>query len=194
MVIQGGFALFGLSIAIVIRANLGATSWAVLEVALSHIIIITPGMASILVGAVVLIIALSLRERVGWGTVANIVSIGLWEDLFLWILPEIQSNLPLQLLGLALGLVTMSLGTAIYIGVNAGAGPRDSLMMAIARTTRLDVRAARVIIETTVVLAGWMLDGPLGWGTILFALLIGPGVQSAFRLFGMETHARRRAR
>ena len=190
-IIQLGFAFFAFAIAIVIRANIGATSWAVLEVALSRMFNITPGTAAVMVGVAVLLLALTLREPIGWGTVANIMSIGPWEDLFLSLIPEVNANLPLQLLFLAVGVISMSLGSAIYIGVNAGAGPRDSLMMAIARTTPLDVRTARGIIESTAVLIGWMLGGPLGVGTILFAILIGPGVQLAFRLFNMETYARK---
>ena len=189
-IIQLGFAFFAFAIAIVIRANIGATSWAVLEVALSRMFNITPGTAAVMVGVAVLLLALTLREPIGWGTVANIMSIGPWEDLFLSLIPEVNANLPLQLLFLFVGVISMSLGSAIYIGVNAGAGPRDSLMMAIARTTPLDVRTARGIIESIAVLAGWMLGGPLGAGTILFAILIGPGVQLAFRLFNMETYAR----
>ena len=190
--IQVGFAFFACAIAIVIRANIGATSWAVLEVALAVMFNITPGTATVMVAATVLLLALTLREPIGWGTVANIMSIGPWLDLFLSLIPEVNANLPLQLLFLAVGVISMSLGSAIYIGVNAGAGPRDSLMMAIARTTPLDVRTARGIIESTAVLIGWMLGGPLGVGTILFAILIGPGVQLAFRLFNMETYARKK--
>ena len=193
LVIQVGFAMFAFAIAIVIRANLGASSWAVLEVALAQIFHITPGTAAVLVGALVLLIALFLREPIGWGTVVNILSIGPWEDLFLWLLPAVGGNLSLQLLYLTVGLIAMSMGSAIYIGINAGAGPRDSLMMAVARTTPLDVRSARIIIETAVVAVGWMFGGPLGMGTVLFSLLIGPGVQVAFRLFRMETYSRNRA-
>lgn len=189
-VIQLGFAMFAFAIAIVIRANLGASSWAVLEVALAQIVHITPGTASVLLGAVVLLIALALREPIGWGTVVNILSIGPWEDLFLWLLPAVRDNLSLQLLYLLAGLIAMSIGSAIYIGINAGAGPRDSLMMAVARTCPLDVRSARVIIETAIVVVGWLLGGPLGVGTVLFALLIGPGVQASFRLFRMDTYSR----
>ena len=190
-IIQLGFAFYAFAIAIVIRANIGATSWAVLEVALARIFNITPGTAAVMVGATVLLFALALREPIGWGTVANIMSIGPWEDFFLSLIPKVNANLPLQLFYLFVGVISMSLGSAIYIGVNAGAGPRDSLMMAIARTTALDVRTARGIIESTAVLTGWMLGGPLGIGTILFAVLIGPGVQLAFRLFNMETYARK---
>lgn len=190
-IIQLGFAFYAFAIAIVIRANIGATSWAVLEVALARIFNITPGTAAVMVGATVLLFALALREPIGWGTVANIMSIGPWEDFFLSLIPKVNANLPLQLFYLFVGVISMSLGSAIYIGVNAGAGPRDSLMMAIARTTALDVRTARGIIESTAVLTGWMLGGPLGIGTILFAVLIGPGVQLAFRLFNMETYAQK---
>lgn len=191
LAIQFGFALYGFSIAIAIRSNLGASSWAVLEVALSRIFPITPGTSAVLIGSIALLIALSLRQHVGWGTVVNMLSIGPWEDLFLWLLPELQSHLLLQLIFLLTGVVAMSLGTAIYIRVDAGAGPRDSLMLAVARTTPLDVKTARILIETAVVLVGWALGGPLGAGTILFALLIGPGVHYAFRLFNIETYARR---
>ena len=193
LVIQLGFALFAFAIAIVIRSNMGASSWAVLEVALAQMFRITPGTAAVVVGAFVLVIALSMREPIGWGTVVNILSIGPWEDLFLWLLPAAWDNLLLQLLYLLVGLIAMSIGSAIYIGINAGAGPRDSLMMAVARTTPLDVRSARVIIETIAVLVGWLLGGPLGFGTVLFALLIGPGVHASFRLFRMDTYSRRRS-
>ena len=98
LVIQLGFALFAFAIAIVIRSNMGASSWAVLEVALAQMFRITPGTASVLVGAFVLVIALSMREPIGWGTVVNILSIGPWEDLFLWLLPAAWDNLLLQLL------------------------------------------------------------------------------------------------
>ena len=190
-VIQVAFALFGFAIAVVIRANLGATSWAVLEVGLSQNFGITPGTATVIVGAVVMFAALALREPIGWGTVANILSIGPWEDLFLWIVPPISTNLPLQILYLLTGLITMSLASAIYIGINSGAGPRDSLMLAIARTTPFNISMSRAVIEIMVVMVGWLLGGPLGIGTLIFALLIGPGVHLAFRLLGVDTSSRK---
>mgnify|MGYP001230012356 CR=1 FL=1 len=190
IVIQLGFSLFAFAIAIVIRANIGATSWAVLEVALAEIFGITPGTGAVVVGAIVLLLALLLREPIGWGTVANILSIGPWEDFYLWVIPELSNNFGIQIIYLCVGIVSMSIGSAIYIGVNAGAGPRDSLMMAIARTTPLDVRASRAIIEISAVLSGWVLGGPLGLGTVLFAICIGPGVQIAFRIFNMDTYSK----
>lgn len=187
-VIQIGFALFGLSIAIMIRSNLGTSPWAVLEVAFSELTGITPGRMSIIVGFVVLLGALALREKIGWGTLGNILFIGLWEDLALGLLPSIDRNLLLQTGMLLLAVLMMGIASAIYIGVDAGAGPRDSLMLAVHRTTRLSIRLGRAIIEIIVVAVGWLLGGPFGIGTLIFALLIGPAVQWAFRLFKVQTH------
>ena len=80
------------------------------------------------------------------------------------------------------------IATAVYIGVDAGAGPRDSLMLAIHRKTGVSVRVARGALEIVVVTIGWLLGGPAGWGTLAFALLIGPSVQWAFKLFNVHPH------
>ena len=188
IVIQFGFALFGLSIALMIRSNIGTTPWAVLEVALSHLTNIRPGRISIMVGMVVLLGSLTLRERIGWGTLANIAFIGLWEDMFLSYIPSIEDRLLLQSAMLFGAILMMGFASAIYIGVDAGAGPRDSLMLAFHRTTGLSIRLGRAIIEVTVVAIGWFLGGPLGVGTVIFALLIGPAVQWAFKLLKVQAH------
>jgi uncharacterized membrane protein YczE len=88
------------------------------------------------------------------------------------------------------GILIQGIATAVYIGVDAGAGPRDSLMLAIHRTTGISIRLARGAIEVIVVLIGWLLGGPLGFGTVIFALLIGPSVQWAFRLFNVHPQTR----
>ena len=87
-----------------------------------------------------------------------------------------------------LGILIQGIATAVYIGVDAGAGPRDSLMLALHRTTGVSIRLARGAIEFIVVLIGWLLGGPLGFGTVIFALLIGPSVQWAFKLFHVHPH------
>lgn len=188
-VIQVGFALFGLSIAALIRAHLGTSPWAVLEVALAQITGLTVGTLSILVGFAVLAGALALKEKVGWGTLANILCIGPWLDLCLWLIPDVTDNLLVQIAMLLSAVGLMGVATAIYIGVDAGAGPRDSLMLALHRTTGLSVRVARGALEVAVVVVGWLLGGPLGLGTVAFAVLIGPAVQAAFRLFRVRPHA-----
>lgn len=184
--IELGFFLFGLAITLMIRANLGTSAWAALDVALAQITGLSVGTLTVVVGFTVLSGALLLREKIGWGTLLNILSIGPWEDLWLSFIPSISGNLPLQIAMLLTAILLMGLASAIYIGVDAGAGPRDSLMLAINRTTRLSLRAARSIIEVAVVTVGWLLGGPVGIGTLVFALLVGPSVQAGFKLLKVE--------
>jgi uncharacterized membrane protein YczE len=186
--IQVGFALFGLAIGIIIRANVGTSAWVVLEVALSQWTGLTPGTISVIVGLAVVIIALTLREQVGWGTLANMLCIGPWEDLSLRLIPPVTNNLPVQIAMLMGSVILMGLASAIYIGVDAGAGPRDSLMLAVKRTSGWSLRLARGTIEVTVFALGWLLGGPAGLGTLAFALLIGPSVQWWFKLLKVEPH------
>jgi uncharacterized membrane protein YczE len=89
---------------------------------------------------------------------------------------------------LLLAIFLMGLASAIYIGVDAGAGPRDSMMLAIKRTTGISIRVARAIIEVTVVTLGWLLGGPAGLGTVIYALLVGPSVQFGFKIFNVHPH------
>ncbi|MCF6277744.1 MAG: hypothetical protein L3J16_03215 [Anaerolineales bacterium] len=186
--IQVGFALFGLSIALLIQGNLGTGAWAVLEVGLSQILHITPGTMTVASGFAVLTGALLMREKIGWGTLANILSIGPWLDASLSVIPSIDDNLFLQIGMLLAATLMMGNASAIYIGVNAGAGPRDSLMLGLKRTTGVSLRLARTLIEVTVVGIGWLIGGPAGVGTLVFALLIGPAVQWGFKLFKVDPH------
>jgi uncharacterized membrane protein YczE len=142
----------------------------------------------VLTGLVVLVGAVTLREQIGWGTVGNILFIGPWLDLFLTIIPSLEGNLVLQTAGLLISILLTGIATAVYIGVNAGAGPRDSLMLAVSRVSGRSILLSRAVIEVLVVLLGWILDGPVGIGTLLFALLIGPAVQGNFRLFNVQPH------
>ncbi|GAB4417538.1 MAG: membrane protein [Anaerolineales bacterium] len=186
--IQIGFALFGLSIALMIQGNLGTGAWGVLEVALAYLTGLTPGTMTVISGFFVLSGALILREQIGWGTLGNILSIGPWLDLFLSLIPSVKGNLSLQIAMLLTAIFLMGNASAIYIGVNAGAGPRDSLMLALKRTRGISVRLARTLIEVTVFTIGWLLGGPAGWGTLAFALLIGPSVQLGFKIYRVEPH------
>ncbi|MFN8401501.1 MAG: hypothetical protein U0X74_15930 [Anaerolineales bacterium] len=186
--IQIGFLLYGLAITLMIRGNLGTSAWAVLEVALADFLHITVGTMTVIMGFIVLIISLLMREQIGWGTLGNILSIGPWVDLCMWLVPEVNNNLLLQIAMLLVAIVIMGLASAIYIGVDAGAGPRDSLMLAIHRKTGASIRVARAIIEVTVVAIGWLLGGPAGVGTVVHAVLIGPAVQWGFKVFNVQAH------
>ena len=187
-VIQIGFVLYGLALALLIRADLGTSTWLVLEIALAGILGIKIGTMTVVMGFVVLGLALLSRERVGWGTLANILSIGPWLNLWLELISTPENNLVLQLGMFLLGVLVQGIATAVYIGVDAGAGPRDSLMLAVHRVTGFSVRVARGSIEVIVVTIGWVLGGPAGWGTLAFALLIGPAVQWAFKVFRVQPH------
>ncbi|MGE5251856.1 MAG: YczE/YyaS/YitT family protein [Bacteroidota bacterium] len=191
--IEIGFAMFALAIALMIRGSLGTSAWAVLEVALSRLLHVTVGTMTVIMGFTVLSGALLLREKIGWGTLANILSIGPWEDFWLGILPPVSDHLPLQIGMLLMAVLLLGLASAIYIGVDAGAGPRDSLMLAIKRTTGVSIRLARGFIEVTVVTVGWLLGGPAGIGTLVYALLVGPSVQWGFRLLNVQPHKPARA-
>jgi len=191
LIAQLGFAIFGVAIALIIQADLGTGAWAVLIVALAERVGTSPGMMVILTGLIALAGAMLLGEQIGWGTVGNMLFIGPWLDLFLLFIPRVGSRLPLQIAMLLGCIILVGLASAIYIGVDAGAGPRDSLMLAVSRTLGWSVRLSRATIELVVLVIGWLLGGPVGVGTIAFTLLVGPSVQLGFRLLDVQPHSPR---
>jgi uncharacterized membrane protein YczE len=174
--LYAGLALYGFSMAMMVRSELGLMPWDVLHQGLVRSVGGTFGIVSIVVGAAVLLLWIPLRERPGVGTVSNVFVIGLSVDVSLWALPDVDDMLLRGAL-LALGLVLNAVATAAYIGVRLGPGPRDGLMTGIVRRTGHSVRLVRTSIEVVVVVTGWLLGGTLGAGTVLYALLIGPLVQ-----------------
>jgi uncharacterized membrane protein YczE len=174
--LYAGLALYGFSMAMMVRSELVLMPWDVLHQGLVRSVGGTFGIVSIVVGAAVLLLWIPLRERPGVGTVSNVFVIGLSVDVSLWALPDVDDML-LRGARLALGLVLNAVATAAYIGVRLGPGPRDGLMTGIVRRTGHSVRLVRTSIEVVVVATGWLLGGTLGAGTVLYALLIGPLVQ-----------------
>lgn len=188
VVAQLGFAIYGAAIALIIRAGLGTGPWAVLAVALADLAGTTPGTMIVLTGLLVLAAAMLMKEQIGWGTLGNILFIGPWTDLYLTLIPTLEGNLGWQISGMLLAILLSGIATAVYISVDAGAGPRDSLMLAVSRVTGRSVQLSRSVIEIVVVVVGWLLGGPVGIGTLLFAVMIGPLVQLFFRLFKVKPH------
>lgn len=174
--LYAGLALYGLSIALLARSALGLMPWSVLDQGISRSTGISLGASSVLVGVVVLLAWVPLRQRPGLGTVSNVVVIGLALDASLAVLPEV-SSWPARVLLVLAGTVLNAVATAAYIGVRLGPGPRDGLMTGLVRRTGRSVRAVRTGIEVVVVLAGVVLGGTLGPATVLYALTIGPLVQ-----------------
>ena len=189
LIAQLGYALYGLAIALIIQAGLGTGPWAVLAVALADITGTSPGTMIIATGILVLVGAILLKEKIGWATLGNILFIGPWTDLFLFLLPSLEGNLWVQIPGMLIAVILSGIATAVYISVDGGAGPRDSLMLAVSRTTGQSVQLSRGVIEVLVVILGWILKGPVGVGTLAFALLIGPLVQVFFKLFNVKPNS-----
>ena len=186
VVIQIGFVLFGLAIDLMVHANLGLGPWDVLHMALTYHLPLTLGEASIGVAFMIVLVDLILREPLGWGTVMNMLFVGVWVDVLRPFVPVIPNVFGIQVVYLLLGTVVMGFATAIYVGVDAGAGPRDSLMLALSRIGKTSLRWSRTVLEVTAVLIGWLLGGPLWLGTVVFAALIGPSVQLGFRVLGVR--------
>lgn len=189
LIAQAGFAIFGVAIALIIQADLGTGAWAVLIVALAERVGTSPGMMVILTGLIALAGAMLLGEQIGWGTVGNMLFIGPWLDLFLLFIPSVENHLLIQIAMLLACVALIGLASALYIGVDAGAGPRDSLMLAVSRTMEWSVRRSRATIEFVVLIIGWLLGGPVGVGTVVFTLLVGPSVQLGFRLLNVQPHS-----
>jgi uncharacterized membrane protein YczE len=168
--------MYGASMALIIRSALGNMPWDVLHQGLAGRIGWSIGTVSILVGALVLLAWIPLRQRPGLGTVSNVVVIGLAVDATLAVVPA-PGPLPLRVGLLAAGVLLNAVATAAYIGVHLGPGPRDGLMTGLVRRTGRSVRLVRTSLEVAVVATGALLGGTLGLGTVLYAVAIGPLVQ-----------------
>lgn len=171
-----GLALYGFSMAMMVRSDLGLAPWDVLHQGLARYLPVSYGTVTVLVGVVVLLLWIPLRLRPGLGTVSNVVVIGLAVDVGLAVLST-PSSLAARVLLLVLGVVGNGLAGAVYIGSQFGPGPRDGLMTGLSRRTGASLRLVRTGIEVLVLSAGFLLGGTLGIGTVLYALAIGPLVQ-----------------
>jgi uncharacterized membrane protein YczE len=181
-----GLTLYGVSCALLLRAELGLEPWGVLNQGVSELTGLTVGTVSVLVGAVVLLLWIPLRQRPGLGTVSNVFVIGLTMDATLALVPE-SDALVLRWLLLVSGVVLNGVASGLYISAGFGPGPRDGLMTGLHRRTG---RSVRLGIELVVVATGFLLGGTVGAGTVLYALAIGPLVQFFLRLFAPGTASR----
>ena len=172
--LYAGLVLFGASIALMVRAELGLGPWDVLHQGLSDRTGIPIGTVGILVGFVVLLGWLPLRERLGIGTILNVIIIGVVIDVTLWVLPDLD-GVALRLAVMLVGAFLFGPGSGFYIGARLGAGPRDGLMTGLA-ARGWTVRTVRTAMELVVLAVGFLLGGSVGLGTVVFALTIGPNV------------------
>lgn len=175
-----GLVLCGLGIASMVAGDLGLGPWDVLHQGVSQRTGVPIGAVNILVGLVVLGAWLPLRERPGLGTVLNVVVIGVVIDLTLLVL-HTPDSLALRTAMTLAGPLLFGVGSGFYIGAGLGPGPRDGLMTGLARRGGWQVGGVRAALEISVLVAGWLLGGTVGLGTIAFALGIGPVVQVSLR-------------
>ena len=171
-----GLVLYGVSLAAMVRGDLGLAPWDVLHSGLTGYLPLTLGQVLIGVSFLVMLLWIPLRESPGLGTVSNAVVVGLSADLTLALLdrPEpLAARVTLTVFGVAL----CGLASALYIGAQLGRGPRDGLMTGLARRTGLSLRLVRTGLEVLVVVLGLLLGGVAGLGTVAYALLIGPLTQ-----------------
>ncbi|MEO1814621.1 MAG: hypothetical protein ABGU93_03375 [Acetobacterium sp.] len=187
MKLNFGLFLYGLGIIVTMRANVGYAPWEVLHSGISQTLGVSIGLVNTAVGALIVAIVFLLGEKVGLGTIFNMFMIGLFMDLiiFLDFIP-LFDNFWIGTLVLILGLFIIALGTYFYISSAFGAGPRDSLMVAVTRKTGLPVGLCRGILEVSVVLIGWFLGGMVGLGTVISAFAIGFCVQITFKLLKFD--------
>ncbi|WP_232533754.1 YitT family protein [Plantactinospora sp. KBS50] len=189
--LYAGLVLYGVSMALMIESTLGLDPWDVFHQGVARRTPLSIGTVTILVGALVLLLWIPLRQRPGLGTVSNVLVIGLAVDAALALLPT-AGPLPLRIGFLVAGIVLNGMATGLYIGARLGPGPRDGLMTGfVARRPGRSIRLVRTVIEVTVLAAGFLLGGTVGVGTVLYAVAIGPLAHVFIPLFTVPSTTER---
>jgi len=180
-----GLFLFALGIVMLLESGLGLSPWDVLAQGISDKTSLSFGTANIAIAVLVLVVAWALGARIGPGTVANAVLIGLFVD---WLIAIdtidalSDTELAIRIVLMIVGILIIGIGTGFYVGAGMGAGPRDSLMLVTSRRSGVRIGITRATIEVAVTVLGFALGGTVGIGTLAFALGIGPAVELSFWL------------
>lgn len=185
-----GLVLYGVSMAFMVESRLGLTSWDVFHQGVSKATGLSFGWVVILAGIPILLLWIPLRQKPGFGTIANLVVIGLVVDAALAVLAP-GDSMAMRVTYLVVGILLNGVATGMYLGAHFGPGPRDGLMTGIVnRFPRLSVRLVRTTIEVAVLATGFLLGGTVGLGTVAYALAIGPLVQLFLPVFSAAPPAR----
>ena len=177
-----GLFLYALGIVFTIKANIGYAPWDVFHIGISKTIGITIGAASIIVGLLVVLIVWIAKEKIGFGTLLNMILIGIFMDILFYIdIIPIFDNAILGFLELSIGLFIIAIASYFYINSGFGAGPRDSLMIFLVRKAKLPVGVIRTTLEILVTFLGWLLGGKVGIGTVIAGFWIGFCIQITFK-------------
>ncbi|MXY76327.1 MAG: hypothetical protein F4Y40_04490 [Acidimicrobiia bacterium] len=174
-----GLVMFGAGIGFNIRANLGLSPWDAFHQGIALRTPLSVGLVTIGVSMVVLLGWIPLRQRPGLGTLLNATLVGVMVDLTLFVVGETET-LWLRVLYLVGGIGLLAIGSGLYIGSRLGPGPRDGIMTGLA-ARGMSIRSARTLIEGTVLIAGWLLGGAVGIGTVIYTVTIGPLLQITLR-------------
>ena len=185
-----GFFLCSLGTVFYIKSGSGMAPWEVFHSGLANTLGIRIGRAGILTSAVIIAIDYILGSKIGFGTIFNMINIGLFTD---WIISldiiKTSDIFAVQILYLFIGMCFMNVGIWRYISQGLGAGPRDGLMVALAQKTNLSVQLLRSLIESTAVVIGFFLGGSFGIGTIICALSAGPVMKMIFDILKFDVKA-----
>ncbi|MFB7713065.1 YitT family protein [Streptomyces sp. NPDC056105] len=177
-----GLALYGVSSGLLVKAGLGLEPWNVLHQGLAELTGLSIGVVSIIVGALVLLLWIPIKQRPGLGTVSNVFVVGIAMDGALAVVPDVHAlgiRIPLMVAAIVLN----GVATGLYIAASFGPGPRDGLMTGLHRRTGRSLRLVRTTIEVAVVVTGFVLGGTIGVGTVLYAVAIGPLAQVFLKVF-----------
>ncbi|MBU3217742.1 hypothetical protein KPL54_21895 [Clostridium estertheticum] len=182
-----GLFLYAVGEVMTINANLGLAPWDVFHQGLAKTFCITIGQATIIISIVIVILNSILGERIGWGTLSNMLLIGFFMDFLMknHLIP-VFNNILIRIIMMMFGMLVLGIASLIYLGVGLGSGPRDGLMIVLTKKTKKSVRIVRTFIEVSVLIIGVMIGGSIGIGTVIMACLIGFFVQLIFKIFKFD--------
>ncbi|MGL5380138.1 YczE/YyaS/YitT family protein [Clostridium sp.] len=183
-----GFIMCSFAVAFMINANIGLSPWDVLHEGIAKKLGITMGTSTIVVGGVVVLIDIILGENIGWATVLNMILVGLFLDIILFtgIVP-VANNVFVGLIMLCIGMLFMAIGMVLYIGCGLGSGPRDGMMIALQKRINKPVVVIRGTMEVGALIAGYILGGSAGFGTVITALGLGYFIQIVFKICNFKS-------
>ena len=182
-----GFVFCASSTTIMLNSNLGLSPWDVFHQGVSNVVGVTIGQASIIVSIVFVIIGMMLGQKLGLGTILNMIIVGKLIDVIMAmnIIP-VATNIISGIIMMIIGMLVMGFGCYLYIGCGLGCGPRDGVMIGLSKEVKKPIKYVRTSIEVTVLILGYILGGNVGVGTLISAIALGYSMQSMFKLFKFD--------